>query len=144
MAALAGLGALGHLDLDLLGAAEVFAGHTKAAGGHLLDGGAPLVVEPLRGLAALAGVGLAADAVHGDGQALVGLLRNRAVAHGAGLEPMDDGTDRLHLLDGDTAVFIVPQVQQSPQGVGLVGGIHQGGIGFEGLVIPFPGGLLQQ
>ena len=144
MAALAGLCALCHLDLDLLGAAEIFAGDAEAAGGHLLDGGAPLVVEPLRGLAALAGVGLAADAVHGDGQALVGLLGDGAVAHGAGLEAVDNGADRLHLLDGDAAVFIVPQVQQPPQGVGLVGGIHQGGISLEGLVIPFPGRLLQQ
>ena len=64
MAALAGFGPLGHLDLDLLGTGEVFAGHTEAAGGHLLDGGAALVPQTLLILAALAGVGLAADAVH--------------------------------------------------------------------------------
>ncbi len=122
MSALAGLCALGHLDLDLLGAAQVFAGDAEAAGGHLLDGGAPLVVEPLRGLAALAGVGLAADAVHGDSQALMGLLGNGAVAHGASLEAVDDGADRLHLVDGDAAVFIERKVQQTPQGVGLVAG----------------------
>ena len=37
LAALAGLGALGHLDLDLVGAGQVFCRHTKATGGHLLD-----------------------------------------------------------------------------------------------------------
>ena len=42
VAALAGLGPLGHLDLDLLGADQVLAGDAEAAGGHLLDGGAPL------------------------------------------------------------------------------------------------------
>ena len=35
--ALAGLGALGHLDLDLVGTDQVFGGDTEAAGGDLLD-----------------------------------------------------------------------------------------------------------
>ena len=38
LAALAGLGALGHLDLDLAGADEVLAGDAEAARGDLLDG----------------------------------------------------------------------------------------------------------
>ena len=37
--ALAGLGALGHLDLNLEGAAQVTARHAKARTCHLLDGG---------------------------------------------------------------------------------------------------------
>jgi hypothetical protein len=37
LAALAGLGALRHLDLDLVGAVEVFGGDTEAARRHLLD-----------------------------------------------------------------------------------------------------------
>jgi hypothetical protein len=32
-----GLGALGHLDLDLVGADQVFGGHAEAARRHLLD-----------------------------------------------------------------------------------------------------------
>jgi nanoRNase/pAp phosphatase (c-di-AMP/oligoRNAs hydrolase) len=36
---LARLGALGHLDLDLVGIDQVFGGHAKAAGSNLLDGG---------------------------------------------------------------------------------------------------------
>jgi hypothetical protein len=38
LAALAGLGALRHLDLDFLRVDEVFAGHAEAARGDLLDG----------------------------------------------------------------------------------------------------------
>ena len=52
-----------------------------------------------RVLAALAGVALAADAVHGDGQRLVRLLADRAVRHRARLEALHDRLDRLDLLD---------------------------------------------
>src|SRR5690625_7984767 len=37
LAALTGLGALGHLDLNIGAVIKVVAGHTKAPGGHLLD-----------------------------------------------------------------------------------------------------------
>src|SRR6185503_6949418 len=47
-------------------------------------------------LAALAGVRLAADPVHGDGQRLVRLLADGAIGHGAGREALED---RLHGLD---------------------------------------------
>ena len=50
-------------------------------------------------LAPFAGVDLAAEPVHGDGQGLVRLGRDRAVAHRAGGEPLDDRLDRLDLLD---------------------------------------------
>ena len=43
LAALAGLGALGHLDLQLVGVDQVVGGHAEAAGGHLLDGAAARV-----------------------------------------------------------------------------------------------------
>src|SRR6185437_4763664 len=55
--------------------------------------------EARRVLAALAGVALAADAVHGDGQRLVRLPADRAVRHGAGLEALQDRLDRLDLLE---------------------------------------------
>ena len=54
-----------------------------------------------RVFAAFAGVALAADAVHGDGQRLVRFLADRAVAHGAGLEALHDGLDRFDFLDGN-------------------------------------------
>ena len=41
--ALAGLGALRHLDLQLVGVDQVLAGHAEAARGHLLDRAAPRV-----------------------------------------------------------------------------------------------------
>ena len=45
LAAFARLGALGHFDLQFLGADQVFAGHAEAAAGHLLDGaGAQIAV----------------------------------------------------------------------------------------------------
>ena len=102
LAALAGLGALGHLDLEVVGVGQVVGGDAEAAGGDLLDRGAALgVVQPFRVLAALAGVGLGADAVHRDGEGLVGLVRDRAVGHGAGGEALDDLADRLDLVDRD-------------------------------------------
>ena len=78
LAAFAGLGALRHLDLQLVGVDQVIGGDAEARGGHLLDGAAPQSplhrAEALFVFAALAGVGLAADAVHGDGQRLVRFL----------------------------------------------------------------------
>ena len=73
LAAFAGLGALGHLDLDVVGIDQIFGGDAEAARGHLLDLGAHGIAvgqrhETVRLLAAFAGVGTAADAVHGDGE----------------------------------------------------------------------------
>ena len=52
-----------------------------------------------RVLPALAGVRLAAEAVHGDRERLVGLGRDAPVGHGARGEPLHDLGDRLHLFD---------------------------------------------
>ena len=51
MAALAGFGALGHLDLDLGRARQVAARHAEAPARHLLDGGIPGVAVGKRRLA---------------------------------------------------------------------------------------------
>src|SRR3989442_578753 len=64
--ALAGLGALGHLDLKVVRVDQVLAGHAEARGGDLLDRAPPPVAirvasVPRRILAALSGVGLAPD-----------------------------------------------------------------------------------
>ena len=102
LAALAGLGALGDLDLDVVGVGEVVRRHPEAAGGDLLDGrAAARVVQPVGVLPALAGVRLPAEHVHGDGEGLVGLGGDGAVAHRAGGEPLDDRADRLDLLHRD-------------------------------------------
>src|SRR5262249_55668054 len=90
LAAFAGLGALGHLDLQLAGHDQVFAGDAETAGRDLLDRavlGIAAVVGPLIALgvfAALTGIALAADAIHGDRQRLVSFLADGAVGHGAG------------------------------------------------------------
>ena len=69
---------------------------------------------PLGVFAALAAVAHAAQAVHGDGQGLVGLLADGAEGHGPADEPLDDlalGLDLVqrHRRDGLEA-------QQAPQG----------------------------
>ena len=77
---------------------QILAGDAEAGGSHLLDLGIALAVIALFRLAALAGVAPAAEAVQGDGDGLVGLAAQCAVAHGCSLEPLDDGADRLHLV----------------------------------------------
>ena len=85
LAAFAGLGALRHLDLHHVGVDEIFRGDAEAAGGDLLDRRAHRIavrhrLEAIALLAAFAGVGLAADPVHGDRQRGVRLARDRAEA----------------------------------------------------------------
>ena len=104
LAAFAGLGALRHLDLQILGVDEVLARDAEARRRHLLDGAVPRVAVrighvPGRILAALAGVRLAAEPVHRDRQRLVRFLADRAVGHRAGREPLDDRLDRLDFVD---------------------------------------------
>ena len=104
LSALAGLGALRHLDLQLVGVDQVIGGDAEAGRGDLLDRAAPPVAVGIAreaGLvfAALAGVGLGADAVHGDRQRLVGFLADGAERHGAGGEALDDLGRRLDFLE---------------------------------------------
>ncbi len=95
LSAFAGLRALRHLDLHHVGIDEIFRRDAEPARRDLLDRGAhriavrhPLVAIGF--LAALAGVRLAADPVHRDGERGVRLARDRAVGHRAGRETLDD------------------------------------------------------
>ena len=120
LAALPGLGALGHLDLDVVGVDQVLGGDAEPARGHLLDRRAHGIavgqrLEAVALLAALAGVGAAADAVHGDGQRGVGLAADRAEAHGAGGEALDDLGRRLDVLERDRAALARLQPHQAAQ-----------------------------
>ncbi len=106
LAALAGLGPLRHLDLQLAAMIQVFRGHPEAAGGHLFDRGTRVVAvrarsEVLCRLAAFAGIGTGADPVHRDGQRLVRLRRKRAERHAGGEETAADLGDALHLFERD-------------------------------------------
>src|SRR5437868_5742268 len=80
LAAFAGLCALGHFDLQFPGIYEVGARDAEPAGSDLLDSavlGIAALVGPdvaLGIFAAFAGIALAADPVHGDGQGFVGFL----------------------------------------------------------------------
>ncbi len=99
LTALAGLRALRHLDLDVVGVGQVHARDAEAARGDLLDGAAPRRVgQPVQRLAALAGVRASTDPVHGDRDRLVRLGADRAEAHGTGGETPHDLLDALHLL----------------------------------------------
>ncbi len=104
--ALARLGALRHLDLQVVGIHEVLGGHAEPPGGDLLDRRAHRIAVGERDvahrvLAAFAGVRLSADAVHGDGQRRMRLVRDASERHGAGGESLDQLLRRLHFLDGD-------------------------------------------
>src|SRR5690606_19995181 len=93
LAALTGLCALGHLDLDLLRVGQVLGGDAEATGRHLLDCGVGVVDiftdRETRGiLAAFTGVGLSADAVHRDRENLVYFRRKRAHRHAGGRETL--------------------------------------------------------
>ncbi len=89
LAAFARLGTLRHLDLDFRRAGEVFGRDAEAARGDLLDAAVLGIAvfhrrKPGPVFAALARVRFAADAVHGDGEGLVGLGGKRAEGHAGG------------------------------------------------------------
>ena len=99
LAALAGLRALGDLDLELLGERRVLGRDAEAARCDLLDLRVPVVPVADGILAALARVRPAAEPVHRDRDRLVRLRRERAVRHRAAREPADDRVDRLDLVE---------------------------------------------
>src|SRR5690606_7251131 len=101
LAALPGLGALGHLDLQHFGVDQVFRGYTEATGGHLLDLRALDGAIAGRVFTALTGVGTATQAVHRLGQRLVRLGRQRAKGDAGGIEALEDRLQRLDLVDAD-------------------------------------------
>ena len=146
---LAGLGPLGHLDLDLVGIDQIVAGDAEAAGGDLLDRAALAVAvghrrETLGVLAPLAGVAAAAEAVHGDGEGLVGLGADGAVGHGAGGEALDDGLDRLDLVDRHRRQEAAAKVEEAAEGaVALILLVDLLGVGLEDVVAAGLGGVLE-
>ena len=149
MATLAGLGALGHLDLNLEGAAQVAARHAKARTCHLLDGGVLGVTVSQRGLAtrvlaALARVGAPMQAIHGDGHALVCFLADGTVRHGAGVKAADDVERGLDLVERNRRAAAGIKVEQVAQTHGTAGAVQAGAVLLKGVVTVLTAGGLQQ
>ena len=149
MTALAGLGALGHLDLNLEGAAQVAARHAKSRTCYLLDRGVLGVTVSQRGLAAwvlaaLARVGAAVQAVHGNGHALVCLFAYGTVRHGAGVKAADDVERRLDLVERHRGTAAGIKVEQVAQAHGTAGAVQAGAVLLKGVVAVLTAGGLQQ
>ncbi len=140
LAALAGLGALGDLDLQDLGVDQVVRGDAETARGDLLDLGHLDRAITGRVFATLAGVRAAADAVHAFCQRLVRLWRQGAERHAGGVETFEDGLDRLHFGEVDRRrVFQPHQVAEH----GRRPAVDQLGIAFVGRVVAGPNRRLQ-
>jgi hypothetical protein len=127
LTALARLGPLRDLDLQLVGVDEVGARHAEPTGRDLLDRAAPRIAVgillPALGIfAALARIAASADPVHRDRERLVGLGRDRAVGHGTGAEAAHDVLGRLDLLERHRiAVELeLEQATQRPHANGVV------------------------
>ena len=147
-AALARLGALGHLDLQFARVDQVIAGDPEASGGHLLDGTVARISVGIgdvarRVLTAFAGIAAPTDPVHGYGQILVGFLADRTVGHGPALEAPGYGLHRLDLIQGDGRVgeFELQLAAQSGHLCGLI--IDQIGVLFVELELIGARSLLQ-
>lgn len=122
--------------------------HTKASGSHLLDGGGTAVAVrkrliPIRIFTALAAVGLTAQAVHGNGKTFMGFLADGAIAHRAGLKPLDDAFNRLDFIDGDRLIDGFDIEQAANGAFMLLIRIHLGGIFLVQLIIAGSAGHLQ-
>ena len=143
MSALTGLGALGHLDLDLLGGKQVFPRHAEAAGGHLFDCAVQFRAEAFRQFAALTAVGAAAQPVHSLRHALMGFLGNGAVAHRAGPEAFHDLACRFHFIQRNLPAGVKPEGEHGadrPRSLVL----HPRGVFVKGRPVVRPYRLLQQ
>ena len=149
LSAFAGLRTLRHFDLQFLRLREVEARHAEAARRDLLDRAVLRVAALIRPgvargiLAAFAGVRLAADAVHRDGERLVRLAGDRAVAHRARLETLQNFVHRLDFLDRHRRLRL--KIQQPAQRVEILHLlVHERAVLFERLVAPAAHRLLQR
>ena len=121
LSALAGFGALGHLDLQVGCVDQVVGGHTEPARGHLLDGAAAGVavlvqlVAPVV-LSALAGVAAGAHAVHGDGHRLVRFPADGTQGRRAGGKPLGNLRGWLNLFDGHRGPVLIKGQQAAQRG----------------------------
>ena len=126
LATLTGLGTLGDLDLHHVRVHQVVRGDAKATGSHLFDARVLLGTKTLGIFTAFAGVALTAEAVHGDGQGLVGFRAEGADGHGRGVEAGEQPGGWLHLIQRNRGGALFER-QQIPQG-GDRALVHQTGI----------------
>ena len=146
LSTLAGFGALGHLDLQLVGVDEILGRDAETPAGDLLYGAAAVVAvlvrrEPPGVLAALPGVGLAAYAVHGDGEGLVRLFGDGAEGHGPGREALDYLPGRLYFLYRDGVLLEPEEAAQGGEAGAVL--VEVAGELLEGLEVPGLDGPLQ-
>ena len=144
-----GFSALSELDLQLASLGKIEAGHAETSGRDLLDRTVfrvAALIGPSKTLGVLATftcVGFSADAVHRDGEGLVGFARNRSVAHGSGFETLKDVLDRLNFFDRHrSALLEVKKPAQREMLLGLL--IDQVRVGLEGIVVARAHGALQR
>ena len=86
----------------------------------VLDGRAPGIAirhgfETFRLLPSLAGVGLTAEAVHGDGKRGMRLVGDGAKGHCTGREPLDDFLRGFHFIERDRLQREI-ELKQAAQG----------------------------
>ena len=148
LAAFAGLRALRDLDLQIVGVDQIISGNAETPRGHLFDGtAAPVAVgvalEALFVLAAFAGIGARADAVHGDGQRLVRFLADRTERHRTGGEALDDLTGRLDFVEFDRTLRLAELHQAAQRAEFLILLVDQRGVFLEGGVA-FVGALVNR
>src|SRR5687767_3117653 len=110
LTALAGLCALGHLDLQVGGVGQVVARYAEAARGDLLDSALAAIAVGVWCVTAgvftaLARVAAGAYAVHRDRHRLVRLTADRAQRGCAGSKALDDVLSRLDLLERNRVGF---------------------------------------
>ena len=74
----------------------------------------------------------------------MGLLGNGTVGHGAGLKPFYNGFHALDLVNWNSALFIIAEIDQITQVDGLIFPIQRMGVLFKCLIIAGSCSLLQQ
>ena len=121
LAAFAGFGALGDLDLLHFGVDKVFGRHAEAAGGDLLDLAAFFGAVAGRVFAAFAGIRAPAQAVHRDRQRLVRFRRQRAQADRGGVEAAQQVGGRGHLVERGRHLGALDRL---PVAVDVLGPVH--------------------
>lgn len=120
LAALPGLGTLGHLDLDLVAVGKVVGRNSETTRGNLLDTGSAVIKETFRILSSLAGVRSTAQTVHRDGKRLVGLSTDGTKGHGTGRKALNNISHRFNLIKRDGAARVELELELTTEGHLLV------------------------